>query len=1278
MRGFVAIFVDSIEDKGGSFRFPVAPNTSLRYLPRPLSEVAMRFFAPVPRVVWAASLVLFAITAFSSPPADAAWPPKPGADFSDPANWPNDGGYARCKKGKDGKCLPFTCENFLATKDAKKLADCKAKYDKLTEKDGKTRYIVDGGDWNLWSWTPISYAMTDGFRQPEFKAGAGMHADTAWTKTVGDRRVRIAVLDSGIKWDHDDLVNKHYLNKKELPEPEKACRTKDFKASDPYDTNGDGIFNMLDWTKENGNARPKTPCDSRVKDVNKNGLIDPGDLIRTFSDGKDDDGNGYVDDISGWDFFRDDNNPYDETRFGHGTGEARDSASEGNNGRGSIGVCPECTIINVRVADSFVCDVNDFAASVVFAVDSGAHVIQEALGSINNTPYAMNAIEYAYSNNVAVIASAADELSFHHNFPGTNNHTIYVHAIVYNGNSPKTSTTFLNFNNCTNYGGQLVLSTPGTGCSSEAVGMSSGHAGLMYSAALQAKLNPPISAEEMRGVLLKSADDINVPESKTDKTKFPSVAGWDLHFGYGRNNVFKSVSMILDDEIPPEIDIVEPGWFQPIEITQSPKIAIKGRIGKRPDGKSPRYNKYEWKLEYAKGVDPKSGWKELKKGSTAGMEGTIFEMDAAAIAKELFNYTAPLLHHDQYTVTLRLTATAKNKAGKTVEGEFRKTIGLYQEPDLLPGYPKRIGTSIEASPKLFDIDCDGKDEIVQPTTDGAIHVWKGDGTEAEGWPQYAPVRLEFRDDYHFNVLKACAYRKDKKDCVAKQGTLPGKYRETIIINSPAVGDLDGDGKVEVVVATYDGSLLAWHADGKAVTGFPVRTDPKNVIDDSVKNVLSSKTSPDHVLDDGICSSPVLADLDGDGKLEIVVSAMDQHLYVFRHDGSQQKGFPVLVSDPALKGKLRARIVATPAVGDVDGDGKLDIAVGTNEVLGAAGVKNEARGYLIHGDGNEHAGGPFHKGWPIKVYGLMADVLPLVGRGVPGNPVMVDIDLDGKLEINFDSIGSAGLFFKHDGEPHKWKIPGKNKLADKLDNINFGKGSNTEDSPAYILIATGSLGKIDRTGGVDFVKATAGFNFALTFASGGERADFDHHLSAWDTLTGKMVEGWPRVIEDWQFFSNPAIVDINGDDDAEVIAGSAGYLLHAWNYLGKEPEGFPKYTNGWILASPGLGDIDGDGNWDVAVGTRNGYMFAWKTKGPKEGSVNEWTWYGHDLHNTNNYHADTDPYTGDRAVCAKKDDDKEPEDDSCAAHPVSNGPGPMGWLLGLALLAVVAIRRRSVA
>jgi len=64
-------------------------------------------------------------------------------------------------------------------------------------------------------------------------------------------------------------------------------------------------------------------------------------------------------------------------------------------------------VMPVRVGDSFVAEVNRFAQGVVFAVDTGAAVIQEALGTLNNSGFGQQAVDYAYRHNVPVMASAA-------------------------------------------------------------------------------------------------------------------------------------------------------------------------------------------------------------------------------------------------------------------------------------------------------------------------------------------------------------------------------------------------------------------------------------------------------------------------------------------------------------------------------------------------------------------------------------------------------------------------------------------------------------------------------------------------------------------------------------------------------------------------------------------------------------------------------------------------------------------------------------------------------
>ena len=238
----------------------------------------------------------------------------------------------------------------------------------------------------------------------ELELGAiGFSLDRAWQRTTGRDDVIIAVLDSGIRWQHRDLVEKLYLNAGELPLPE---------GSERYDANADGIFNIADYAG-----------DPRVGDRNSNGQLDPQDLILAFSDCKDDDENGYPDDICGYDFFSGghcgfagaDNDPADDTDFGHGSGIASTAAAQTNNGIGDAGVCPECRVLPVRVGDSFVVDANQFAEGLVFATQSGASVVAAALGSYNNTPAARAAVDFAYERGVAIIASAADEFSYHHN-----------------------------------------------------------------------------------------------------------------------------------------------------------------------------------------------------------------------------------------------------------------------------------------------------------------------------------------------------------------------------------------------------------------------------------------------------------------------------------------------------------------------------------------------------------------------------------------------------------------------------------------------------------------------------------------------------------------------------------------------------------------------------------------------------------------------------------------------------------------------------------------------
>src|ERR687896_2608291 len=236
-------------------------------------------------------------------------------------------------------------------------------------------------------------------------------------------------------------------------------------------------------------------------------LLDPQDVLITFTDGADDDSNGFVDDVVGWDFLDDDNDPFDDVQYGHGTGEARDSTAEADNG-GELGTCPNCMSIHMRVGDSFIADESDFAQAVLYATDNGVQVVQEALGTLNHTSIGRDAVEYAYDHDVAVIASAADEAAQHHNWPSNEPHTIVVNSVTkYKEGITDQPRSYLQFNGCTNFSSKIAVAIPSVSCSSDATGRAAGMAGPVFSAALDRGVR--LSANEVRQLMTGTADDVN-------------------------------------------------------------------------------------------------------------------------------------------------------------------------------------------------------------------------------------------------------------------------------------------------------------------------------------------------------------------------------------------------------------------------------------------------------------------------------------------------------------------------------------------------------------------------------------------------------------------------------------------------------------------------------------------------------------------------------------------------------------------------------------------------
>ncbi|MCB1183046.1 VCBS repeat-containing protein [bacterium] len=254
----------------------------------------------------------------------------------------------------------------------------------------------------------------------------------------------------------------------------------------------------------------------------------------------------------------------------------------------------------------------------------------------------------------------------------------------------------------------------------------------------------------------------------------------------------------------------------------------------------------------------------------------------------------------------------------------------------LPGWPRSM-TGVPgskwnwATPAVGDIDGDGEDEIVVNTLNGRVWAWNADGTEVnDGDANPATIGVLYvRAGADFEWSRS----------------------------GPALCDLDGDSAMDIVFGTKNDStglrrIMAIHWDGSDVAGFP------------------------YVAQGPINGDPAIGDIDGDGDWEIVAYDRFGRVYVVHHDGTDYPGFPKATGVTASDAW-----VGCPALGDMDGDGMLEIVYTPNQT----GLSSK----LIIMD-TDYAGGTsgsYLSGFPVDLPGSSE-----------GSPILADIDGDASPDI----------------------------------------------------------------------------------------------------------------------------------------------------------------------------------------------------------------------------------------------------------------------------------------
>ncbi len=255
-----------------------------------------------------------------------------------------------------------------------------------------------------------------------------------------------------------------------------------------------------------------------------------------------------------------------------------------------------------------------------------------------------------------------------------------------------------------------------------------------------------------------------------------------------------------------------------------------------------------------------------------------------------------------------------------------------------------------ASPTVADLNGDGQQEVVVGDFSGILRVFRADGSVAWadnlGGPiEDAPAIGDINGDGHPDIVIG----------IGGQSTVPGfigvvaldrlgnvlwrhAVGQTGVLASPALGDIDGDGRADVVFGALDHFIYALHGDGTLIAGFPFNNT------------------------DSVQSTPALYDTDGDGRLEIAIGGDGTHNP--NNPNSFDGGyFRVLdwnggVVRVALEKHFTDIIRAAIAIGDIQGDGRIEAVFPTGGFPPYDGSPDATRVYAIHLDDGTNA-----TGWP---------------------------------------------------------------------------------------------------------------------------------------------------------------------------------------------------------------------------------------------------------------------------------------------------------------------------
>ncbi|MCO6473238.1 MAG: S8 family serine peptidase [Melioribacteraceae bacterium] len=441
----------------------------------------------------------------------------------------------------------------------------------ILEKNPNFEYVQFGNEYNL------DYIPNDSLSLLQWNLST-INAFGAWDITEGSDEIIIAVIDTGVDYLHPDLSGSIWINSAE--------------------------------------------------DLNQNGSFDHDD-----TNGIDDDNNGFIDDVIGWDFTNRAGFPYDtlggdylnwdndpmDQHF-HGTFVSGIIGASVNNEIGIAGVVPKVKIMILRAFDpNGTGDEDDVASAVLYAVNMGAKIINMSFGDDKFSYVLKDVLQYAYDNGVVLVGSSGNSGSDQPHYPSGYDFVISV------GNSNQNDAV----SSSSNFGSTIDLTAPGTGIISTdlnggyrtAGGTSASAPHVSGASALLLSIDSTLSNEQIKQILKSTSDDID-------------VSGWDIKSGAGRLNIEKAVQIPLKSEV--KINYPEQDFTTSDEIINVNVTVL-----------SPYFSNYE--LSYGVGITP-NNWIKIYESQYQHKEIDVAQIDLSNLPDT--SYTLKLLINQNNGITL--------------------------------------------------------------------------------------------------------------------------------------------------------------------------------------------------------------------------------------------------------------------------------------------------------------------------------------------------------------------------------------------------------------------------------------------------------------------------------------------------------------------------------------------------------------------------------------------------------------------------------------------------